>query len=55
MSAPVLLSPPSVEGLRTLWLNRPDRANALSAELVDGLHASLDAIGPETRALLIRG
>jgi enoyl-CoA hydratase len=55
MSASVLLSPPSVEGLRTLWLNRPDRANALSADLVDGLHASLDAIGPETRTLLIRG
>ena len=55
MNATVLLSPPSAKGLRTLWLNRPDRANALSAELVDGLHASLDAIGPETRALLIRG
>ena len=55
MSEPVLLSPPSADGVRELRLNRPDKANALSAALVDGLHASLDAIGSETRALLIRG
>lgn len=55
MSELVTLSPPSGEGLRTLILQRPNKANALSAELVDGLHASLDAIDPETRALLIRG
>ncbi|WP_428420873.1 enoyl-CoA hydratase/isomerase family protein [Methylibium sp.] len=50
-----LLSPPTAEGVRTLSLNRPDKANALSAALVDHLHASLDAIGPETLALVIRG
>ena len=55
MSELVLLSPPTAEGVRTLRLNRPDKANALSAALVDHLHASLDAIGPETLALVIRG
>lgn len=55
MSGLVALSPPCAEGLRTLRLNRPDKANALSAELVEALHASLDAIGAETRVLLIRG
>lgn len=55
MSELAALSPTSADGLRTLRLNRPDKANALSAELVDAVHASLDAIGPETRALLIRG
>lgn len=55
MSESALLSPPTAEGVRTLRLNRPDKANALSAALVDHLHASLDAIGPETRALVIRG
>ncbi|MBA2722001.1 MAG: enoyl-CoA hydratase/isomerase family protein [Methylibium sp.] len=55
MSELVRLSPASPEGLRTLELQRPDKANALSAELVDGIHASLDAIGAETRALLITG
>ena len=55
MSEFALLSPPTAEGVRTLRLNRPDKANALSAALVDHLHASLDAIGPETLALVIRG
>lgn len=53
--APARLSPPTAEGVRTLRLNRPDKANALSAALVEHLHASLDTIGPETLALVIRG
>lgn len=55
MSGLATLSPPSAQGLRTLRLQRADKANALSADLVNGIHASLDAIGAETRALLIRG
>lgn len=55
MSELALLSPSTAEGVRTLCLNRPDKANALSAALVDQLHACLDEIGPETIALVIRG
>lgn len=42
-------------GVRTLTLQRPDKANALSAGLVLRLHELLDRLGPETRVLVIRG
>lgn len=50
-----MLSAPGANGLRTLLLDRPDKANALSSDLVEAMHARLDEIGTETRALLIRG
>ncbi len=55
MSPPAMLSAPGANGLRTLLLDRPDKANALSSDLVEAMHARLDEIGTETRALLIRG
>ncbi|MCR9105703.1 MAG: enoyl-CoA hydratase/isomerase family protein [Gammaproteobacteria bacterium] len=41
----------------TIWLNRPQAKNALSAEMVDELHAVLDAArdDPQLRTLIIRG
>lgn len=43
------------EGVRTLALNRPDKANALNAALVESLHDCLDRTGEETRVLVITG
>lgn len=42
-------------GVRVLTLNRPDKANALSAELVQALHQRLDEVGSETRVLVVSG
>lgn len=41
----------------TIWFNRPQAKNALSGEMVDELHAVLDAAREETalRTLIIRG
>lgn len=50
-----LLSDATVTGLRTLSLNRPDKANALSAGMVEAMHACLDRLGDETRVLVVRG
>lgn len=55
MTTLATLSAPTAQGVRTLCLNRPAKANALSAELVDEVHARLDGIGPETRVLVVRG
>jgi enoyl-CoA hydratase len=52
---PVGLSDVTPDGLRTLFLNRPDKANALSPGLVEAIHACLDRVGSETRVLLVRG
>lgn len=49
------LDDPDGDGVRTLRLNRPDKANALDAALVERLHACLDGIGSETRVLVIAG
>lgn len=49
------LADPDAQGVRWLVLDRADKANALSEAMVDAMHGCLDAIGPETRALAIRG
>ena len=43
------------DGITTLTLNRPDRANALSEELIGALQAALDAVGadPGVRVVVI--
>lgn len=50
-----LLSAPDAEGVRTLTLNRPEKANALSASLVEAAHRQLDGLGVETRVLVVVG
>jgi methylglutaconyl-CoA hydratase len=44
-------------GVLTLTLDRPDKRNALSASLVDGLHAALDRadLDAEVRVVVLRG
>lgn len=43
------------DGVTRLTLNRPERLNALTAPLVAELHAALDAIGPQTRVVVLTG
>lgn len=46
------------QGAATLTLNRPDKLNALSKELVEALEAHVDALGRETRhvgLVIVRG
>lgn len=54
MNGLVILSPVTPEGVRVLTMNRPEKSNALSADMVEQLHGRLDDIGVETRMLLIR-
>jgi|SRR5690242_7373681 len=44
-------------GVLTLTLDRPDKRNALSAALINGLHAALDRadLDPAVRAVVLRG
>ena len=52
--APVLLD--VEDGVATVTLNRPDRRNALSAELADALAAALDEAGAgDARCLVLTG
>lgn len=46
-----------VDGVSTLTLNRPDRRNALSGALVEGLHDALDAAATDgdVRAVVLTG
>jgi methylglutaconyl-CoA hydratase len=56
MSSSLLLT--SIEGgVLTLTLNRPDKRNALSTELIDLLHQSLERadLDGEVRAVVVRG
>lgn len=50
-----LLGEVGPRGVRTLTLNRPDKANALSDSLVRRLHELLDQVGDETRVLVLTG
>jgi len=47
----------SVEGVRLLTLDRPERLNAMSLTLIDELHEALDAVGddPDARVLVLTG
>jgi enoyl-CoA hydratase len=55
--APVLLVARPEEGIVTLTLNRPDKLNAFSAELIELLLAALDEIrfDPAVRVVIITG
>ena len=56
MAEPVLLTEPTPWGVR-LTLNRPDKLNALSADLVQALSAAVDqaAADPEVRVIALAG
>ena len=56
MSDTVLLSRPSPE-VAVVTLNRPDRLNAMTTELVSALHQVLDELGvdPSVRAVVLTG
>ena len=41
------------EGIELVTLNRPDRLNALSRDLVDALHAELDALAADTSVRVV--
>lgn len=45
------------DSVLTIWFNRPEAKNSLSAEMVDDLHAVLDAARaePALRTLIVRG
>lgn len=57
MSAYRYLQLEQQEGCATLWLNRPERHNALNAELITELHRAIDAIGSldEVHVLVLAG
>lgn len=54
-NAPALLGDADPRGVRVLTLNRPTKANALDATLVQAVHTLLDGIGSETRLLVVTG
>lgn len=56
MSAPVL-EEELTEGILTLWLNRPQKRNALNGALVEALHAALERARSlsEVRVVVLRG
>ena len=56
MSDTVLLSYPE-PGVALITLNRPDRLNAMTAELVGALHARLDEVAddPSARVIILTG
>jgi enoyl-CoA hydratase len=54
---PVVLVSRPEEGITQITLNRPERLNAMNAELIDGLHAALDAVAadPDCRVVVLTG
>lgn len=57
MTAPGVLLAARERGVLTLTLNRPDKRNALSAELIGALHAAVAEadLDPGVRVLVLRG
>lgn len=55
MSDEALLGAVDADGVRTLTLNRPDKANALNASIVERALELLATIGEETRVLVVTG
>jgi enoyl-CoA hydratase len=54
MSAdPVVVRRPVEPGIHLLELNRPERLNAISRDLLDGLHAELDALAEDRSARVV--
>lgn len=43
------------DGVTRLTLNRPDRLNAMTADLIRELHGALDGLGPDTRVVVLTG
>lgn len=50
---PILLRQDSVEGITTLTLNRPDKRNALSSDLIRDLDTSLDSIAKDVSVKVV--
>ena len=57
MTAPQLNFDPGSDGIATLTLNRPDKLNALTLEMIDAMETILARIDadPDCRVLLLRG
>jgi len=55
--APTVLSTSPAQGVTVLTLNRPDRLNAMTAELVEELHGALDEVqtDPDCRVVVLTG
>lgn len=49
---PVLVDVPR-EGITRITLNRPDKLNAMTADLVEGLHAALDAVATDASCRVV--
>jgi enoyl-CoA hydratase len=57
MDHPVVLLTDPALGVRQITLNRPDKLNAMNAEMVRGLHGVLEEVGrdPECRVVILTG
>jgi enoyl-CoA hydratase len=57
MDHPVVLLTDPALGVRQITLNRPDKLNAMNAEMVRGLRGVLEEVGrdPECRVVILTG